>query len=171
MSTGREGATRYFLVEIFLLLIPAAAGFVLLTEYFKEKKKNIPTWLPNALLCVFVVIQLAQTFRPRSYKKFIRPMAGIVARNHSQHKYVYGKFNRINYYAGIRQIIGSPHKVMIPQKLNAGVSASDIYLATYETQEELNSFFNGAIEFELLYEHLDRKKRRIFLYQGKKRAQ
>ena len=169
--SGRMIASRYYFVEAILLIMPSALGIVLLRQFLCKKTSKNPLMIMVFLLSLITVGQLASIFKPRPQKEYLKTLAIEIVKLNSEVDYIYGDFPRMNYYAGLTYRGYTPDGSFVRARLQErpDLKAESIFLAI--NGDIIPESYKGIIEWDLVKETLDHKKRKITLWQGSSKSE
>ncbi|EDM27630.1 hypothetical protein LNTAR_20528 [Lentisphaera araneosa HTCC2155] len=97
---GRDTAGRYYFIEFFIILTPAAIGFMILGKKITEKTSFAYERIVFYTLVTIALGQMIIVFKPRPHKEYLFSFAEHIKNQAPKDAYVYGLMPRINYLAG-----------------------------------------------------------------------
>ena len=96
---GRITAGRYYYIEFFIALTPAAIGYMILSKKITEKTSFAYERVLFYTLVTIALVNMAVVFKPRPHKEYLFTFADHIVKHGPKDAYVYGLMPRINYLA------------------------------------------------------------------------
>ena len=163
---GRETAGRYYFIEFFIILTPAAIGFMILGKKITEKTSFAYERIVFYTLVTIAVAQMIIVFKPRPHKEYLFTFAEHIKTHSPKDAYVYGLMPRINYLANKEHRM----EIFLPKRLRSDIkkglysSPRSIYFAT--KGESIPDKFKAFIQWEKVKSTQDHKGKTYTLFQG-----
>jgi hypothetical protein len=163
---GRDTAGRYYYIQFFVLLTPAAIGLMILSKKITAKTSFAYERVVFYTLVILAISQMLIVFKPRPHKDYLFTFAEHMKTEAPKDAYVYGLMPRINYLAGkehrMEIFIADRLKKDIKKGLYSGPHS--IYFAC--KGEEVPEDFAAVMNWEKVLSEQNHKKKTYTLFQG-----
>ena len=163
---GRDTAGRYYFIEFFIILTPAAIGFMILGKKITAKTSFAYERIVFYTLVTIALGQMAIVFKPRPHKDYLFTFAQHIQTHAPEDAYVYGLMPRINYLADKEHRM----EIFIAERLKTDIkrglyaSPQSIYFAC--KGEMIPKDFDSILIWKKVLSTQNHKKKTYTLFQG-----